>query len=155
MGTQELRNYFSSYAAVKKGKHSYGPDGHRGMSLLIFDESAIGYVEAERLHRKFVDQKIDRAAWDRFSHVSDQSRGLRQLYGYMAMKDDIVEFNRHYQGGSRLKFEMKSYQEKVVNDLRQMKENYERLIMLEKKVAKDDMDESCDGEEESFEDDKD
>ena len=42
-----------------------------------------------------------------------------------------------------------------MNDLRQMKENYQRLIKFEKKVAKDDMDESWDAEEESFEEDKD
>ncbi|XP_009776986.1 protein SUPPRESSOR OF GENE SILENCING 3-like [Nicotiana tabacum] len=36
MGNQELHDYFSSYAAVKATRSSYGPQGHRGVSVLIF-----------------------------------------------------------------------------------------------------------------------
>ena len=64
MGNQELLDYFSSYAAVR-ARHSYGPQGHRGMSVLLFEASARGYFEAERLHKHFIEQRTDRDAWDR------------------------------------------------------------------------------------------
>ncbi|KAL8235173.1 hypothetical protein R6Q59_021273 [Mikania micrantha] len=38
MGNPELLDYFSSYEAVK-ARHSYGPKGHMGMSVLIFESS--------------------------------------------------------------------------------------------------------------------
>ena len=36
LGNQELLDYFSTYDAVR-ARHSYGPQGHRGMSVLIFE----------------------------------------------------------------------------------------------------------------------
>ncbi|PUZ63251.1 hypothetical protein GQ55_3G053300 [Panicum hallii var. hallii] len=54
MGNQELLNYFGEYAATK-ARHAYGPAGHRGMNVLIFEGSAVGYMKAEQLHRHFVD----------------------------------------------------------------------------------------------------
>lgn len=97
MGNQELLNYFSAYDAVK-ARHAYGPQGHRGLSVLIFEASAIGYLEAERLHKHFAEQGTDRDAW--FSHHRRLflPGGLRQLYGYMAIKEDLDFFNRHCQG---------------------------------------------------------
>ena len=100
MGNQELLDYFSSYAAVK-ARHSYGPQGHRGMSILIFESSAIGYLEAERLHKHFAEQGTDREAWDR-RRVPFYPGGKRQLYGYMAVKDDMMLFNQHSQGSLSL-----------------------------------------------------
>ncbi|XP_014505554.1 protein SUPPRESSOR OF GENE SILENCING 3 [Vigna radiata var. radiata] len=129
MGNQELLNYFSTYDAVK-ARHSYGPHGHRGLSVLIFEASAIGYLEAERLHKDFAEQGTDRNAW--FSHHRRLflPGGRRQLYGYMAVKEDLDIFNRHCQGKSRLKYNMRSYQEMVVNQLRQMNEDNQLLVYL-------------------------
>ncbi|OMO61141.1 hypothetical protein COLO4_33528 [Corchorus olitorius] len=135
MGNQELLEYFSSYAAVK-ARHSYGPQGHRGMSLLIFESTARGYLEAERLHKHFADQGTDREAWER-RRVLFHPGGKRQLYGYMAVKEDLDIFNQHSQGKSRLKFEMRSYQEMVVKQIRQMSEDNQQLIFYKNKVAKE------------------
>ncbi|GMI81161.1 SUPPRESSOR OF GENE SILENCING 3 [Hibiscus trionum] len=135
MGNQELLDYFSSYAAAK-ARHSYGPQGHRGMSLLIFESTARGYLEAERLHKHFSDQGTDREAWER-RRVLFYPGGKRQLYGYMATKEDIDIFNQHSQGKSRLKFEMRSYQEMVVKQIRQMSEDNQQLIFYKNKVAKE------------------
>ncbi|KAF7145759.1 hypothetical protein RHSIM_Rhsim04G0129300 [Rhododendron simsii] len=88
MGNQELLDSFSSYSAVK-ARHAYGPQGHRGMSVLIFENSAMGFLEAER----------NKAA--------------------------------------RLKFETRSYQEMVVNQMRQMSEDNQQLIWFKDKVAKE------------------
>ncbi|KAG5041358.1 hypothetical protein GLYMA_05G198500v4 [Glycine max] len=135
MGNQELLNYFSAYDAVK-ARHAYGPQGHRGLSVLIFEASAIGYLEAERLHKHFAEQGTDRDAW--FSHHRRLflPGGRRQLYGYMAIKEDLDFFNRHCQGKSRLKYDMRSYQEMVVNQLRQMNEDNQLLIYLKDRDAK-------------------
>lgn len=96
MGNQELLDYFCNYAATK-ARHSYGPQGHRGMSILIFEASARGYLEAERLHKHFAEQGTDRDAWER-RRVLFYQGGKRQLYGYMAVKEDVDKFNQHSQG---------------------------------------------------------
>ncbi|KAE9444909.1 hypothetical protein C3L33_23193, partial [Rhododendron williamsianum] len=114
MGNQELLDSFSSYSAVK-ARHAYGPQGHRGMSVLIFENSAMGFLEAERLHNHFQEQGTDRDAWDR-------SPVLFYPVGNKA---------------ARLKFETRSYQEMVVNQMRQMSEDNQQLIWFKDKVAKE------------------
>lgn len=136
MGNQELLDYFSSYAAVK-ARHSYGPQGHRGMSVLIFESSARGYLEAERLHKHFADQGTDREAWDHQKKVLFHSGGKRQLYGYMAVKEDMDIFNQHSQGKSKLKYDMRSYQEMVVEQIKQMSEDNQQLVYLKNRVVKE------------------
>ncbi|KAF2293749.1 hypothetical protein GH714_004468 [Hevea brasiliensis] len=95
MGNRELLDHFKTYTAVK-ARHSYGPQGHRGISVLIFDDTVAGYLEAVRLHKHFKEQGRDRDAWDsnRFPFCSG---GKRQLYGYMALKEDLHIFNLHSQ----------------------------------------------------------
>lgn len=137
MGNQELLDYFSSYDA-KKARHSYGPQGHRGMSVLIFEGTPIGYLESERLHNHFQEQGTDREAWDHCRNLFYPG-GKRQLYGYMAEKRDLDIFNLHSQGKSRLKFELRSYQEMVVNQMKQMGEDNQQLIFFKNKVAKEQM----------------
>ncbi|XP_058090002.1 protein SUPPRESSOR OF GENE SILENCING 3 homolog [Magnolia sinica] len=134
MGNQELLEYFSSYDAVR-ARHSYGPHGHRGISILMFEASAVGYMEAERLHKHFIEQGTDREAWDHHP-VFFYPGGRRQLYGYMARKEDMDIFNQHCQGKSKLKFEMRSYQEMVVSQMKRMSEDNQQLIWLKNKVAK-------------------
>ncbi|XWS16089.1 hypothetical protein CRYUN_Cryun34aG0055800 [Craigia yunnanensis] len=121
MGSQELLEHFSSYPALK-AQHSYGPQGHRGLSVLTFESSAIGYLEAERLNRNFVEQGLDRFAWNSCSDVVLPG-GERQLYGFMAVKEDLDIFNQHFQGKSKIKYELKSYQEAVLNEIKKMSED--------------------------------
>ncbi|KAH0974564.1 hypothetical protein GBA52_016463 [Prunus armeniaca] len=75
-------------------RHSYGPQGHCGMSLLIFEASAIGHFEAELLHKNFAMQGLGRDTWD-CGPILFRAGGIRQLYGYMAMKRDLDIFNQH------------------------------------------------------------
>lgn len=136
MGNQELLDYFKGYAAAR-AKHSYGPRGHRGISVLVFDSSAVGYVEAERLHRHFIGQGTGRAAWESNRRVLFYPGGKRQLYGFLAKKDDIDEFNKHCQGKSKLKYEVRSYQEMVMARMKQMSEDNQQLTWFKNKAAKD------------------
>lgn len=136
MGNQELLEYFDGYAA-KKARHSYGPSGHRGMSVLVFESSAMGYMEAERLHKHFLEQGTSREAWERNNRVLFYQGGKRQLYGYLARKNDMDIFNQHSQGKTRLKFDMKSYQEMVVIPMKQMSEDNQQLTYLKNKVVKE------------------
>ncbi|XP_020211312.1 protein SUPPRESSOR OF GENE SILENCING 3 isoform X2 [Cajanus cajan] len=134
MGNQELLDYFSTYAAVK-ARHAYGPQGHRGMSVLIFEASASGYLEAERLHKHFAEQGTDRDSWF-IRPILYLPGGNRQLYGYMATKEDLDFFNKHAQGKSRLKYDLRSYQEMVVHQIRQMNEDNQQLIYFKNKAVK-------------------
>ncbi|PSR88074.1 suppressor of gene silencing like protein [Actinidia chinensis var. chinensis] len=111
--------------------------GHRGMSILIFENSAMGYVVAKYLHNHFREQGTDRDAWDQ-CRVLFCPGGIRQLYGYMAEKRDLDIFNQHCHGKSksRLKFELRSYQEMVVDQMKQMNEDNQELIMIKERVAK-------------------
>ncbi|KAH7842443.1 hypothetical protein Vadar_005357 [Vaccinium darrowii] len=149
MGNQELLGSFSSYAAVT-ARHDYGPQGHRGMSVFVFENSAMGFLEAERLNNHFQErQGIDRDAWDRCP-VHFYPGEKRQFYGYMAEKQDLDLFNKHYEvpllfghalflrsQSHRLKFETRSYQEMVINQMRQMSEDNQQLIWFKDKVAKE------------------
>ncbi|KAH1077007.1 hypothetical protein GYH30_052488 [Glycine max] len=73
MGNQELLDYFSIYDAMR-ARHSYGPQGHRGMSVLIFEASAIGYLEVERLHKHFVEQGTDKDSWRRTKMQHEETK---------------------------------------------------------------------------------
>jgi hypothetical protein len=97
MGNQELLDYFGEYAATK-ARHAYGPSGHRGMSVLIFESSAVGYMEAERLHKHFVNQGKDRNAWQLNNKVRFVPGGKRLLFGFLASKEDMEAFNKHCHG---------------------------------------------------------
>lgn len=134
MGNQELVDYFHNYAAVR-ARHSYGPQGHRGMSVLIFEETAVGYLEAERLAKHFTDTGRDRETWLR-NPVLFYAGGKRQLYGYMAGKKDLDAFNQHSHGKSKLRFEMRSHLEMVVNPMKQMSEDNQQLLWYKNKAEK-------------------
>ncbi|KAG8650213.1 protein SUPPRESSOR OF GENE SILENCING 3 [Manihot esculenta] len=135
MGNQELLDHFKAYAALK-ARHSYGPQGHRGMSMLIFDDTAAGYLEANRLHKHFKEQGRDRDAWDS-KRVPFCSGGKRQLYGYMALKEDLQIFNQHSQGRSKLKYEMRSYQEMVEKRIKEINENSQQLVKFKDKITQE------------------
>ncbi|KFK27663.1 protein suppressor of protein silencing 3-like [Arabis alpina] len=134
MGNQELLEYFDKYPAIR-ARHSYGPQGHRGMSVLIFESTPAGYLEAERLHRECVELGLDRNAWDR--RRGWVSGGVRQLYGFLATKQDLDVFNQHSHGKTTLKFELKSHNEMVVKDLRQITEDVQQLNWFKNKYTKE------------------
>ncbi|KAL1814119.1 hypothetical protein ACET3Z_024184 [Daucus carota] len=140
MGNAELLECFNAYEAVRS-RHSYGPQGHRGISVLIFEASAVGFLEAERLSKHFEDEGTNREAWAR-RQQKFLPGGQRLLYGYMAEKGDIDYFNQHSQGKSKLKFELRSYEEMVVNPMKQMSEDnhllnyYKTRVVKEKKQVK-------------------
>lgn len=135
MGNQELLDYFSSHAAVR-ARHSYGPQGHRGISVLIFESSAVGHLEAERLHKHFLDQGTGREAWEQKRWMFNHG-GRRQLFGCLATKDDLEVFNQHSQGKQKLKYEMRSYNEMVVSQMKQMSEDNQQLTWFKQKAAKE------------------
>lgn len=60
-------------------------------SVLIFESSASGYFEAECLHKDLAEKGLDR-------NGNFFSGGVRQLYGFIATKKDMDEFNEHCQG---------------------------------------------------------
>lgn len=136
MGNQELLDYFRGYAAAK-ARHSYGPQGHRGLSVLIFESTVVGYQEAERLHKHFLDQGTGRNAWERKGRPLFYQGGKRQLYGFLARAEDLDEFNRHCQGKTKLKYEKRSYHEMVVIPMKQMNEDNQQLSYFKNKVVKE------------------
>ncbi|KAF7842687.1 protein SUPPRESSOR OF GENE SILENCING 3-like [Senna tora] len=135
MGNQELLDCFSEYAA-SKARHSYGPQGHRGMSVLIFEASTTGYLEAVRLHKHFKEQGRDREAWNKCQNPFVQG-GKRRLYGYLASMEDMNIFNRHCGGKSKLKFEMRSYQEMVESKIKNINDDNQLVYYFKKQAAKE------------------
>ncbi|CAJ1963619.1 unnamed protein product [Sphenostylis stenocarpa] len=135
MGNQELLNCFRDYDALK-ARHSYGPQGHRGMSALIFEESAAGYLEAVRLHKHFKEQGRGREAWNRCQNPLLPG-GKRQLYGYLASKEDLDDFNRHSRSKPNLKFEMRSYQEMVESKIKHIHDDSRKLNYFKSMIAKE------------------
>ncbi|KAF5196800.1 Suppressor of gene silencing protein [Thalictrum thalictroides] len=132
IGNQELLDYFDSYRAIK-ARSSYGPKGHRGMSILIFESSPAGYMEADSLHIHLADQGTGRHAWEK-KKILFRPGGKRQLYGYMAHKEDLDIFDKHSQ--DKTKFEIRSYQEMVLMPMRQMREDNHELVWLKNTNAK-------------------
>ncbi|KAK7246834.1 hypothetical protein RIF29_41704 [Crotalaria pallida] len=137
MGNQGLLDRFHNYAALK-ARQAYGPQGHRGMGVLIFDTSAAGYLEAVRLHKHFKEQGRDREAWNHCKNPFGPD-GKRQLYGYLASREDMDIFNQHSRGRSRLKFEMRSYQEMVESNIKDINEDSRQLNYYKNKMVKEQM----------------
>lgn len=135
MGNKELLEMFKQYSPVK-ARHAYGPQGHRGMSLVIFAESPTGYYQAERLTKAFRDDGKGREQWDRLSKIIFHPGGDRILYGYMATAEDMEIFNRHSSGKSKLKWELKRYNEAVAEPLSQMDKDNQQLHYYKFKVQK-------------------
>lgn len=97
MGNKELLDLFKKHNPVK-ARHAYGPQGHRGISILIFPESPTGYYDSQRLDKHFRDALRGRDHWYSQGKVLFQPGGDRILYGYMATAEDLDVFNKHSKG---------------------------------------------------------
>ncbi|KAL6523750.1 Protein SUPPRESSOR OF GENE SILENCING [Orobanche gracilis] len=148
MGNPELLDYFSTYSALK-ARHSYGPQGHRGMSVLIFEASAVGYAEAERLSKHFEGNFKDRVAWER-NRMPFYSGGERHLYGYMAEKHDLDNFNQHSHAHITKKVMVEQFSVMTEKLRRTMDEN--RVVKLKTKKHHEQNKEEMDSQEQFFRD---
>ncbi|KAG0619745.1 hypothetical protein M758_4G161800 [Ceratodon purpureus] len=137
MGNQELIAYFKSYNPMK-ARHAYGPKGHRGMSLLLFEHSPAGYHDALRLGKHFTGARRSRTNWDDPGKqiFEPGGAGTRIPYGYMANKSDIEDFNRHCKGRNIIKYKLKPLEEVVLEPLRLMDDQNMKMIELQTTVEK-------------------
>lgn len=135
MGNPELLDHFKEYNPLK-ARHAYGPQGHRGMSIVLFADSPAGYYDAQRLDRAFREARRSRDDWYRQSKAIFEPGGQRILYGYMATKEDIELFNRHGRGKMLVKCEWKRLNEAVLQPMRKQDEEYQQVSWLRDKVQK-------------------
>lgn len=130
MGNEELLDHFSSYHPVK-AQNSYDPVGNVDMSVLVFESSAAGYLDAERLHNHFIKQEMGRDAWNNPHRKLFCTGGKHQLYGFLAVKEDVDTFNQLCQGKSEMMFEMKSYMEMVASQMKSRSEDNQKVELEE------------------------
>ncbi|KAL2651322.1 hypothetical protein R1flu_019450 [Riccia fluitans] len=135
MGNKELLDMFKTHNPVK-ARHAYGPQGHRGISILIFSESPTGYFDAERLDKHFKNVRRGRDNWNSQGKPVFQSGGNRILYGYMATSGDLEFFNKHSRGKQILKWEERSLQETVLIPMRKMGDVKTKVAYLEGQVQR-------------------
>ncbi|GLJ18559.1 hypothetical protein SUGI_0330250 [Cryptomeria japonica] len=135
MGNKELLDCFKQYKP-SKAKFAYGQKGHCGVSLLIFEDSIDGYLEADYLHRNFLRERRGRDNWNEYGMPNQNSSGKRILYGYMATSEDMEDFNKH-STKAKVKYDMVPYQLKVIEPVKKMKEENGRITWLEKKIDED------------------
>ena len=102
MGTEELLEYHKSSGAVQ-ARHAFGPEGHKGISVLIFDTSVEGYEKAQLLSKKYEGQGIGRDNWNHHPSLFHHN-GSRQLYGYLATEQDLEDFNQDLRGIAHSRF---------------------------------------------------
>nr|XP_024375951.1 protein SUPPRESSOR OF GENE SILENCING 3 homolog isoform X3 [Physcomitrium patens]PNR54016.1 hypothetical protein PHYPA_007692 [Physcomitrium patens] len=130
MGNKELVDMFKDYNPLKP-RHAYGPQGHRGMSLLIFPDSPIGYHDAVRLATHFANSRRGRDDWQRPGKILFKPGGERILYGYLAIKDDLDIFNRHSRGKTLLKYELRKLQQVVLEPMQRMEQQNQLIQSLQ------------------------
>lgn len=106
--TEDVKELVSCQHIKGKPRHAYGPEGHRGMTLLVFDATVPGYEEARLLAAKFEEKGRGRRAFGRVAgrRVRDGEQLL--LYGYLASMPDLDVHNKHHKAG-RVKGELKPY----------------------------------------------
>ncbi|KAJ7513938.1 hypothetical protein O6H91_23G020200 [Diphasiastrum complanatum] len=121
MGSKELLDHFKDYN-VMKARHSYGPQGYRGMSMVIFADSPAGYFEAQRLDQHFRDARRGREFWDKPSKLLFYHGGQRILYGYLPVEEDLKIFNKH---------------SKVLEPMRNIDEDTQQIYRLKYKVERE------------------
>ncbi|KAL3700438.1 hypothetical protein R1sor_018460 [Riccia sorocarpa] len=136
MGNKELLDLFKTHNPVK-ARHSYGPQGHRGISILIFSESPTGYYDAQRLDKHFKDVRRGRDNWNTYGKPVFQPGGDRILYGYIATPDDLEVFNKHSRGKQNLKWEQRSLQEMVLIPMRKMGDENKKVAYLQGQVQRE------------------
>ncbi|CAI5494944.1 unnamed protein product [Closterium sp. Naga37s-1] len=122
MGSPELREQFADYKCIVKTKHAYGPQGHRGISALVFDSSPDGFQEAERLAQQFEREGRGRLGFTRRLVPLEDQSGKKNLFGYFATQQDVTDFNRFGKGKAPLKVDLKRRWEVVEEPLQRMKQ---------------------------------
>ncbi|CAM6092078.1 unnamed protein product [Calypogeia fissa] len=136
MGNKELLDLFKKHNPVK-ARHAYGPQGHRGISVLIFAESPTGYYNAQRLETQFVEARRGKDNWNAAGKLLFQPGGDRILYGYMATAEDLETFNKHSKGKQKLKWEQKSFHDMVLSPMRKLDEENKKVTILQVKVQRE------------------
>lgn len=130
ISNKELEEYFRNYRFITRFKQSWGEEGHRGKSLLIFEARHEGYNEAIRLCFQFCVEGRGRDSWIRKERgfLFDQNKRPK-FYGWMATMEDIRRFNQYFR--KPVEAEIQDWGEVVEEPMRQAMIEGERVGFLE------------------------
>lgn len=91
--SREILEMFKEYHP-RKVTHAYDHEGnHSFLSLLVFQDSPVGYMHAKRLVKNFKCSKRGRTDWDDLGALKLQPCSDGMLHGYMAKEEDMLMFN--------------------------------------------------------------
>ncbi|KAL0362321.1 UNVERIFIED_CONTAM: protein SUPPRESSOR OFSILENCING 3 [Sesamum calycinum] len=117
---------------------------HQGISALIFDASAVGYTEAERLSKHFEDTcGIGLLGKEREYLAILPGRKTLTVDAWQRSKiwttlTSILKVHKCL-GKSNLRHEMRSCQDMFLNQMKHMNEDNQQLIWFRNKVAEEQM----------------
>lgn len=122
MKNREILDILKGYHPRKVIRAYVHEENDRLLSLVFFRDSPMGYMNAKRLAKNFKHSKQGRLDWDNLGNLKLRPAYDGMLFGYMAKEEDMLLFTSHDTRKTKVKWDLKRYQDVVIDPLMQMHE---------------------------------